>query len=107
MRVKATPVPRPRVPGRGAKLATGRQQDASVGRKLPPVVMRTNGCPPSRVIRRNSHGAYKPRAASTIPVQPWGLAGRSRRRRRRQARRQACVVLAGSTTQATGMAQPR
>src|SRR5215475_448490 len=101
------PAPRQLVPGRGANVVNGRQQVASVGRKLPTVLMHKNGCQPSRVMRRNSQGAYKQRSANTITVQGWGTAGRSRRSSRSHSRRQACLVLAGKTTQATGMAQPR
>ena len=101
------PVPRQLVPGRGTKVVKGRQQAAPAGRKLPPVLMRKNGCQPSRVMRRNSHGAYKPRSANTITVQPRGMAGRSRRSRRSHSRRQACLAPAGKITQATGIAQPR
>src|SRR6266851_2535374 len=101
------PVPRQLVPGRGTKLRKGRQHRAPAGRKLPPVLIRKNGCHPSRVIRRNSHGAYKPRSANTITVQPRGMARCSRRNSRSHSRRQACLAPAGRITQATGMAQPR
>src|SRR2546428_4183171 len=98
LRVKARPVPRQLVPGRGAKLSKGRQQVAPVGRKLPPVLMRKNGCQPKRVMRRNSHGAYKPRSASTITVQPRGMAGPSRRSRRGHSPPQGCLRPAGTHT---------
>jgi hypothetical protein len=107
LRAKAMPAPRQLVPGRGAHVVKGRQQGAPVGRKLPPVLMRTNGCQPRRTSRRNRHGAYQPRSASTRTVPPRGLARRRRRTSRSPARRQACWVVAGTTTHATGMAQPR
>jgi hypothetical protein len=65
----------------GTQVTKGRQQGAPVGRKLPPVLIHKNGCQPKRMTRRNSHGAYKPRPASTITVQPAGMASRSRRHR--------------------------
>ena len=73
-RGQARPGPRPLVPGWGTQLVKGRQPGAPRGRTLPPVVRRQHGCPPKRVRRRNSHGAYKPRSAKTIPVQPGGQA---------------------------------
>jgi len=106
-RVKARPAPRPRVPGRGPTRRQGRQHGTWAGRNLPPVVIRHNGCPPSRVMRRNRHGASKPRSANPITVPSRGSARCRRRNRRSHSRRQAGLAPAGRRTQATGMAPPR
>jgi hypothetical protein len=105
--LKAVPVPCQRVPGEGTKLRRGREVACGSGRKVPPVLIRKKGCQPKRTIRRNSQPAYRPRSASTMTVQPRGMAGRSWRNIRSQWRRQASGWLAGRIVQATGMAQPR
>src|SRR4030095_14191331 len=63
------PPARPRL---GGKALQGAKAPRPSGRKVPPVLMRKNGCQPRRTIRQNSHGAYKPRSVHTSTGQPRG-----------------------------------
>src|SRR5712691_5121060 len=101
------PVPCHVVPGAGTNVFRGTARTWPWGRKVPPVLMRKNGCHPSRMMRRNSQRASKPRSASTMTVHARGTARRTWRSMRNHSRRQACLAVAGRTVQATGMAQPR
>src|SRR6266481_2542024 len=75
--LKAMPVPCQEVPGSGTKVCSGTPRTWPLGRKVPPVLMRKNGCHPRRVMRRNSQRAYKPRSASTMTVHDAGTARRT------------------------------
>ena len=101
------PVPCQVVPGSGTKVFRDTLRTWPLGRKVPPVLIRKNGCHPSRVMRRNSQRAYKPRSANTMTVQARGIARRTWRSMRNHSRRQACLAVATRTVQATGLAQPR
>ncbi len=104
---KAVPRPLHDVPTSGTKLPSGRDRGEPSGRNVPPLLLRKNGCQPNRTRRWNNQRAYKPRSARTITVQPGGTAGRHCRSIRNHSGRHACFFPASSTTQATGMAQPR
>jgi len=104
---KAVPRPCQRVPGGEAKRRRGWKRVRAGGRKVPPVLIRTKGCPPKRTRRRYNPRAASPRAANPSTVPAPGRAGRSWRHSRRHCPRQAWVVLPAHTVPATGRAQPR
>jgi hypothetical protein len=77
--LKAIPVPCHVVPGSGPNVFRGTPRTWPVGRQVPPVLMRKNGCQPSRVMRRNSQRASPPpdppAPGPSRPVGPPGVPG--------------------------------
>src|SRR5579871_2331628 len=69
--------------------------------------MRRKGCQANLTRYWYNHLAYKPRSARTSTVQSAGMLGLSKANRRSQCPRHCPFFVAGSTHQATGIAQPR
>src|SRR6266851_2190500 len=75
-------------------------------RALQPTLMRKNGCQPQATMASQSHRAYNPRSASTITSHSGGTAFPNSLSSPSQYGRHDPSWCAGSTFQATGIAQP-
>ncbi len=79
----------------------------SFGRKKNRLLIRKKGCHLHFRIASQSHFAYKPRSAKTMTTQSCGISSSNWENKSSQGSFHDLFSMAGSTRQATGMAQPR